>query len=259
MKVCLSGRQTNEYLLKANEIKIPYKDRKALSDYFINYPDANIILEIYSSDNIVDWKEIEHFNILSKGKLIICLSDTKEINQCKKLGIPYYLGYPIASFYDLQAVIALGVEYVRLDAPLFFKLDQIKNLDIKIRAVPNIAYLAYLHRENGVCGTWIRPEDISLYEDYIDVIEFEDADQKKEQALYRIYMEEKAWSGNLDMIITNLNYSAINRLIVPNFGEMRISCGQRCQETQDCEFCYRALDLANPTLLSEYRDAMNLS
>ena len=46
--------------------------------------------------------------------------------------------------------------------------------------MPNVAYYAFIPREDGVCGSWIRPEDLNLYEPFIDVIEFEDCDVKKE-------------------------------------------------------------------------------
>ena len=54
---------------------------------------------------------------------------------------------------------------------------------------PNIAYYGYIPRENGIIGFWVRPEDVSYYEPYIDVFEFEDCDIKREQALYRVYAE----------------------------------------------------------------------
>lgn len=259
MKVCLHSRQEAKYLKYANEIKVDFRDRKVLSDLYEKYPDKTFILEVYSNSEI-DWDAIKEYNILSQGKLILCISNSEQMNKCKELDIKFYFGYPISNFYELRAVIACGVAYVRLDAPLFFKLDRVKEFGIPIRAVPNIAYLAYIPHKDGICGTWIRPEDLEDYEDYIDVIEFEDCDNHKEQALYRIYMEQKAWPGELNDIISNLNYKGTNRMIPPHtFGAKRISCGQRCQETGICHLCYRILDLANPELLSAYQESKNLS
>jgi hypothetical protein len=182
------------------------------------------------------------------------------MNMCKEIDAKFYFGYPISSFYDLRAAVACGVCYVRLDAPIFFQLDKVKELGVPVRVVPNVAYLDFIPREDGVCGTWIRPEDLDDYAEYIEVIEFEDCDNHKEQALYRIYIEQKAWPGELNDIISNLNYKGTNRMIPPHtFGIKRAVCGQRCQETGRCKICYRTLDLANPTLLSDYREAMNLS
>ena len=90
-----------------------------------------------------------------------------------------------------MALKELGACYIKLDAPLFFNLPKVKKIGIPIRAVPNVAYDDNIDRIDGVCGTWIRPEDIDAYGQYIDTVEFGDCDQKKEQAMYRIYAEDK--------------------------------------------------------------------
>lgn len=259
MKVCLQNRQEAKYLKYADEIKVGFRDRRALPDMFEKYPEKDFILELYSNSEI-DWNDIKEYNILSQGHLILCIANREQMNMCKEIDAKFYFGYPISSFYDLRAAVACGVCYVRLDAPIFFQLDKVKELGVPVRAVPNVAYLDFIPREDGVCGTWIRPEDLDDYAEYIEVIEFEDCDNRKEQALYRIYIEQKAWPGELNDIISNLNYNGTNRMIPPHtFGIKRAVCGQRCQETGRCKICYRTLDLANPTLLSDYRDAMNLS
>ena len=259
MKVCLQNRQEGKYLKLADEIKVGYRDRKTLPDLYEKYPEKDFVLEIYSESE-VDWAEMKEYNILSQGRLTFCVANSEQMYQCKEMEAKFYFGYPISSFYDLRAAVACGVAYVRLDAPVFFQLDRVKELGVPVRAVPNVAYLEYIPREDGVCGTWIRPEDIDDYEEYIDIIEFEDCDNHKEQALYRIYIEQKAWPGEVNDIITNLNYKGTNRMIPPHtFGIKRAVCGQRCQETGRCHMCYRALGLANPILIKDYRDAMNLS
>ena len=148
---------------------------------------------------------------------------------------------------------------MRLAEPLFFEMDIVKQFGVPVRMVPNVAYIDGLPREDGVCGTWVRPEDLDLYEDYVEVVEFEDANLKKEQALYRIYAEQKNWPGDLQMIITNLNHDGLNRIIVPDFAEKRLNCGQRCQKTGNCKLCYRALTLAMPDKIRDYMEATDQS
>ena len=110
---------------------------------------------------------------------------------CKDLGIKFYCGFPITTYHELRWWIARGVEYVRLGAPLFFDLPNVVRIIGKtpIRAVANVAWYDSDPCDDPKVGTWIRPEDVKLYENYISVIEFEDCDNKKEQALYRIYAE----------------------------------------------------------------------
>ena len=257
MKYCLHSRLTDEYLQKANEIKVEYRDRKTIPDLIEKYPKAIIILEEDLAGEQFDWKEIDLWNKLAQGRLIICLAAIYNAEQCKKYNVKFYVGYPVKTLYELNGLKNLGVCYVRLDAPLFFRMNVVKAAGVPIRLIPNLAYGDGLPREDGVCGTWVRPEDIDIYDAYVDVVEFTDCDINKEQALYRIYAEQKVWPGELGMIITNLNYSASNRMILPEVAEKRLNCGHKCQENERCKICYRALSLANRDLIKDYVDTSN--
>ena len=46
MKFCLRNRQIGEYLKKADEIKMEYRDYKSIPDLFEKYPDKPIIVQI---------------------------------------------------------------------------------------------------------------------------------------------------------------------------------------------------------------------
>ena len=196
--------------------------------------------------------------MLAKDKFIIALSSMRDIAFCTEHEVDWYAGFPVKTFYELNALKTLGACYVRLGEPLFFMMDKVSKFEIPIRAVPNVAYVDGLFRDDGVCGTWIRPEDLDAYAPYISTIEFEDVDkQEKEQALYRVYMEQKRWPGTLGLIVSNFNYPGVNRMIPPDLVEKRLNCGQRCQETGHCKICYRMFDLAEPeryTYLQETTD-----
>ena len=194
-------------------------------DYIEHLPNTTIILDLKNCNEKIDWEEIKKYNIMTKSNLVVALSTLANINECKKYNIKFYLNYPITTFYELQALKSLGAEYALIDSPLVQDIIRAREVGIKLRVVPNVAYYAFIPREDGVCGSWIRPEDLNLYEPFIDVIEFEDCDVKKEQALYRIYMEQKSWPGDLGRIITNLNYLGVNRMIPSELSEKRMSCG----------------------------------
>lgn len=262
MKVCLNSRCAKKYLEKADEIKVEYRDRKALLDIVDEYPEKTIVFQIpyfvNDEENDINWDNLKLANQLLRGQLIICCFSYVEAYKCRDNGIKFYFGFPLQSYYQLRAAKNLGVCYARLGEGLFFDMKTVKNVGVPIRAIPNIAYIDGLPREDGVCGTWIRPEDLDLYKEYIETIEFEDCLPKKEQALYRIYMEQKEWPGDLGLIITNFNHLGLNRLILPEVGEKRINCRQICQSRGTCHICYRAMDLANKEDLTEYAEAMNL-
>lgn len=239
MKYCLSSRQTNEYLMKADEIKVQYRDRNIIYDYSQKYPHATFILEIQpSNEQKINWDEINKFKIVTQNKLILCVGNRNDAYEAKTREIAFYFGYPITTFYELNAVKYLGVCYIKVGAPLFFQMDKLKKVEIPIRIVPNIAYDAYLPHPDGVCGQWVRPEDLDIYNDYVTTIEFEGGDLSKERALYRIYAEDKTWKNDLNLLLTNLNVSIPNVLIPPAdlFAKYRLTCGQKCQEGR-CSIC----------------------
>ena len=162
---------------------------------------------------------------MTQNKVIVETDSFDIMDACKVLGIKFFYAIPVNTFNELKALVDYGCCDVKIDAPLTHMIEKLENYDITVRMTPNIAYYAYIPREDGVCGSWVRPEDTELYEQYVDVFEFEDCDIKKEQALYRIYAEQKNYPGNLNTLISNLNYEAINRLIHPEFSEKRAFCG----------------------------------
>ena len=253
MKFCLSSKQAPEYLIKSDEIKIPYKDKNKIIDFVEKYPEKTIILDLKGYNGLIEWDDIKRYNKMTHENFLIALSNLSDVNKCKSENIKFYWNFPIDSFYDLQSLKYLGAAYAIIQAPLTHDIEQAANIGIPLRLIPNIAYYAFIPKKDGVCGGWVRPEDLELYIPYIAAIEFDDCDIKKEQALYRIYAEQKTWPGDLETIITNLNYPGKNRMLPREMTEKRMSCKQKCQSGNNCKLCYRYLNLANPELLKQYK------
>lgn len=53
MKFALNCRQNKEYLTKADQILIDFRDRKAITDYIVDYQDKDIILVQHIGDELV--------------------------------------------------------------------------------------------------------------------------------------------------------------------------------------------------------------
>lgn len=243
-----------KYLHKADEIMVEYRDRRAIPDYAKKYPTAQIALEV-TPDTPWEISEIKDYYILAKNNLILCLPDIKDerIPELVDAGIPFFWGYTITTFAELQALILAGASEVRIGAPLFFECDKLKKFNIVKRVCANVAHEGYLPFMDGIIGSWIRPEDLSMYEDTFDIIEFADCKENKEEALYRIYAEQKNWPGRVDIIITNITTDAYNRMIPEEFATARKNCGQRCASGGACRICYRLLHLAVPELIKDYQ------
>ncbi len=255
MKFSVSSRQTAEYLAKADEIRVEWRDRRIIPELCEKYPNTTIDLTRHYQDTVeheIDWKELNTYRILSRDKLIIGFSLPTEMGEAKKEGHTFYFLAPVRTFQELNDYKRAGVCRVEVDAPLFFQMNKVKEFGIPLYAVANVANSSSIfERENGVAGTWIRPEDVKTYEPYIETLQFW-GNQSQEQALYRIYAEKGEWSGELGMLIKDLNYICTNRMVPPTLAVSRLTCGQKCQENNRCHLCYRTFDLANPELLRNY-------
>lgn len=246
MHYCLSAQVSDEYIKKVDEIRIKYKELNKLLDLYEINPNLSIILTISTQqkDAGIDWNEIEKYNTMWQKRLIVETDSFEIMDVCKALDIKFFYALPVNNFYDLKALAEYGCCDVKIDAPLTHMLDKLSVYDITYRMTPNIAYYAFIPRENGIIGSWVRPEDVELYEDYIDVFEFEDCDKKKEEALYRVYNETKSWIGDLNKLITNFNYQGVNHKISKDLTLCRMFCNQKCTQGVNCNICQRFLDIS---------------
>lgn len=249
MKVCLSSRQSAEYLKLADEIKVEYRDRNSIPDLIERYPEATIILQVRETVDL-PWKDFNTYNILSKKKFILCLASMENMLEAKKHDIKFYYGFSVYDYESLQVLKDIGVCYIKVEGSLFFDMTYIKRFDIPVRIIPNTSFDDGWPRDNGVAGTWVRPEDLAHYDEFMGgiAVEFEDCNVKKEQALYRVYIKDKKWPGQLGLVVSDLNYIGSNLLIPNDFWERRINCRQRCKRDNSCHYCYTILSMANSDL-----------
>lgn len=256
MHYCLSSQVDKEYLKKVDEVKLKYKELNKILDFYEINPNLTFILRITSKEDKskIQWEQIKQYNIMTKNKIIIETDSFEIMDVCKLFNIKYFYAIPVNTFSDLKALVDYGCCDVRIDAPLTHMLDKLIQYPITIRMTPNIAYYKYIPHTDGVIGSWVRPEDVELYEPYVEVFEFEDCDKAKEQSLYNTYAIHKKWPGSVNNLISNLDYQGINRLIPRDFTELRLMCGQKCLIGSPCRTCYTFLDLANPEKIQSYLD-----
>ena len=236
MKYCLSVRQSRLYLKQADEIYIEERDYGILPDILIKYPDKIIIQEIPEDmDNTLLKKYVDE-----NPNFCIEIKNFNNLQWLQENNVKWQYKYEVDNFYDLRALEALKPEYIKITGPLVFNKRILSNSKIKFRAVPNLAYRAYIPRANGITGHYIRPEDVKYFEDSIYVFNFEDCDLKKEKVLFDIYKSGE-WKGDLNYLITNLEMSVPNVILPDDFGKYRSKCGQRCAVTGTCHYCDTAV------------------
>lgn len=257
MKYCLSCRQPASILKQAEEIKVQHKDYRIISDLLVDYPETRIIWELprdfeEHKDLILQYNEIA-----DSHRLVCCLNSLAEVSWFKEHKVPFYYGFPVSSYYDLKALDELGVEYVRIAPPLTHSMQFTGFFGCEIRAVPNVAYDAYIPRKDGIVGGWIRPEDIQYYEKGIDVFEFEgNLNLEQERTMWEVYKKGK-WPGNLNILITNLNQNVTSIGLPDDFGQNRAICQQRCMQSGTCHLCETAIRFSNTLEKKVEEDKIN--
>ena len=240
MEFCLSSRQTPEYLKQADQIKVASRDYNQIYDLLNDYPKAKIILNYQN----IEEKIITELNTLAQNRLILCLLNLEDMPIAKKMGIPFYFSWPILTLEQLSTVKDLGVCYALISGEIAHQLHYTKIIGLPLRLIPNIAFLDGYPRENGVTGSWVRPEDLDTYSLYIDTIEFGSQPERREQALFRIYAHDKYWPGELGRIVQDLNYIGNNLTIDSQFSLKRMNCGMKCAYN-NCTICYNLLKISD--------------
>ena len=240
MEFCLSSRQTPEFLVQANQIKVASRDYKQIYDLIEQYPNAKIILN-YIDQPIDTLKELA---ALSKHKLILSIFQVEHIKLAQELKLKYYFSFPATTVEQVRAAKNLGVSYILLDNQTMHQLHDVKVIGVPVRAIPNISFLDTFPREDGVTGNWIRPEDLDAYSIYIDTIEFGSQPERREQTLFRIYSKDKEWPGDLGRIVQDLNYIGNNGMINSEHSQRRMNCGMICAGGH-CTLCYDFLRISN--------------
>ncbi len=257
MKYCVNCRQPKDVLEKVDEIFVEERDYRIVPELFVKYPNKTIILDYrkhsFDLQTLKDYAEASEDFVVK----VYNLADEELLPFIKSNKIRFYYGYPVATFYEVNGLIDLGCEFIKVQEPLSFEMEKLSKLNAKFRMCPNIAYSAYIPRRDGVCGQWVRPEDVKFYEEGIYAFEFEDAELVKERTLFHIYAENGYWPGNLNLLLTNFGIDIDNRFLMPDLGERRANCGQRCQSRGTCHYCDLNIRFHNvlKSKLNEYKEA----
>lgn len=189
---------------------------------------------------------------MTRKKLKVMLS-LLNYDYCKKNNIPFFFSSPVGTGWEANALIDLGVCAIYITGYLAHQLDFVNTLPVEIRVFPNQSMAPFGFKP--LYGSWFRPEDINNLT-MIDVCDLtRRRDMREEQALYRIYAEQKQWPGELYMLVKDIEDKEItNRMIPPEFQERRSNCGLKCQNGKSCHFCDTITYLAHPAFLRPVKE-----
>lgn len=169
-------------------------------------------------------------------------------------GLPCFYQFGIMNADTLERLTVLGemgVTDAYVAGELAFNMNEARLIankyNIKIRVVPNLVQtggigFTLLPQREHVNSFWIRPDDLELYKDYVDVIEFVGGSEKQ-HLFHKIYFIDKRWKANLGIVVAGLE--EIYGLNIPReFTEARLNCKKKCL-TDKCHFCFKVKAMSN--------------
>lgn len=238
------------------EIDINYKPKvKQLEDFIIKYHQKRINL-IFKDWEDFDQERDPDLILAFRQKYPMCnlvmrLPDYSAQIQSllAQKGLPHYYA-TLANKWDIfNGLLETSVTDIYVTEDLCFSMDIIKQKaqekNKRLRTFCDICQTSW-PETNSLRTFFIRPEDINLYNKYIDVIEFFNAVYNKDSlnVLYDLYNNGQRWAGPLKEIIIGFKGDTDSYYLIPYFGEKRLNCNKRCNVT-NCNFCVEVASLAS--------------
>ena len=254
MKYCTLYNNTSHIIDEIDEIIIYFDKNKILNlftDFIPKHQSQRVIIELRDSyeENLEALKKISIIhkeNPELKFDLLVNNFEQDFINLLKNSNIKYFFHTYVNNWDTFKGLIALGASDIYIVENMGFELDKISkiahNNNIKIRVFPNVAQSSWNDTQD-IYKFFIRPEDIDIYEKYVDVYEFY-GNSKKTEIYYNIYKNNKKWFGNLKEIIIGMNSDLDSRYIIPRFADKRSRCGKECFKGGKCKICDRIIELS---------------
>lgn len=257
MKYCINYSNKSHIIDKVDEILIRY-DKNKILELFTQFIPAHLnqrvivqLIEENNIDTIVNnlKKIISIYNENKDIKFDIQLPfyNQKFMEELKDTNLKYFFKAAANSWDKFTGLISQNVSDIYITDELAFELDKVAEIahknNIKVRVYPNVAQSRW-DKLSDILKFFIRPEDIEMYEPYVDVCEFYGDKAQQIDTYYKIYQEDKKWFGDLQEIIIGLDSKIDSRYIIPRFAEKRIKCGKDCLKGGKCEMCKRILDLS---------------
>jgi hypothetical protein len=218
---------------EAYEIRLPLGTHL---DYIKNNPNKRFNIELSEITNhtykLLDLiKEISSYTVRT--------SSLSLLQTLLNRGYNAYPTFPVSDWETFSNLKDLGVSDIYIDGPLGFQAKEIAagKGDIKIRVSPTKSPNSALSANTSPASFFIRPEDIQLYSSFVDIIDFKEPNQEKEDALYSIYNKE-VFPYDANFLISSFGFPIDNSFIKEEFAETRLNCRQICKiPTHSCHYC----------------------
>ena len=261
MKYCIPYFKNFKYIEEIDEVVIPFFTEdigfiKNLTSQENLITNKTIIIEIQDMETFHKDGHIGIFKALKEKyshiKFKLLFSEYKKeyvefYNQLKEHKIEYFFGNVVRDWDTFHGLIDAGASDIYIVEELGFSLGKLGTLaharGVSIRVFANVAQSGW-DKERSIKSFFIRPEDVIIYENYIDVIEFFGKSRVNFETLYEVYCQNKKWFGPLKEIIHGLESEVDSRRLMPEFARYRLECNKRCSKGGKCSLCDRFVDVA---------------
>lgn len=248
MKYCVDYYRHIDGLDKADEYTIKYSKKNDILITFLQENQNKMVnLTIEEKLEDTDYKTLRAiYNTFPNFKLRFEYYNQDTIEDIVECGIPFFFGNRVDNWDEFLGLIDLGVTDIYIIEDMCFDLERVsaiaKKEDVQLRTYANVAQSTWKDTP-GIKKFWIRPEDVDLYGEYIDVLEFFGTPQQA-SILLKVYNENKQWFGPLKEIIIGLNDDIDSRYIASEFGDKRRACRKNCIKGGKCRICDRVVALS---------------
>ena len=170
------------------------------------------------------------------------------VKALRGVDIPFFYANYAKTLDEVYGMIQRRVSDIYITESLAFNIEKIgsycKYKNVNVRMIPNIAqyHTGFRKEIPDPYKFFIRPEDVDLYEAYVDVLEILGPDNRL-SVIYEIY-RNKVWDGDLGQLIVGFDNPFPNAGMIPLFGPKRLSCRQECMY-EKCSLCKQAKELAD--------------
>lgn len=228
--------------------KILNPDELALSAHHLGYysqkDSAKRIIIILKDDELTEEMTAE----LTKAKnripnYTIKTYSSVVLQMLLDLGFNAFLGYTIDNWELFYELAEIGVSDIEVSGSICFQTARLKQeketYNLILRCTPNFLVNALFpkSKKSHVNNFFIRPEDISSYEDIIDVFDFSAIASERQKVCFNIYSRGH-FDDDISHLIPAIGIHTHNAYIDSSFAEARLNCGQACiQKGRHCHLC----------------------
>ena len=253
MKYCLKWNNFCKHLKDADEISINYIEDKGLVKFMEKYAGKRIIIHLasvnFANDEIAKLAAIHTQYPDYKFTVALPALNLQLIAKLKEKDIPFYIALPVQNWEDFNYYTKeLGVTDIDISGALGFELKSVRHfldrndLYTIVRATPN-----KITSISPSCPPlqqfFIRPDDIDIYAEYIDVIEFEGIEHQ--DTFFDLYANKKYFLGKLNQVIYNYPFANENVGLIDEFGSRRANCKRQCLSGGRCKRCEALLNISD--------------